>query len=74
MLYEEALISGILEERRAADGSREFLVSFQDGREDAWVHERDVAAGGVHRTVLGLHAMLEYGYSRPPHAICPTHA
>jgi hypothetical protein len=66
MLYEEALISGILEERRAADGSREFLVSFQDGREDAWVHERDVAAGEVvqNRSLRLVSGVIERRASR----------
>lgn len=45
MLYEEVGVGQILEERRGSDGSREFLVSFTDGREDAWVLQRDVAAG-----------------------------
>lgn len=35
MLYEEVQFGSILEERRGADGKREFLVSFLDGREDA---------------------------------------
>lgn len=50
----------MLAERRAADGSRELLVSWADGKEDSWVHERDVSAS--------LLEDWEHGYEHAPAA------
>jgi len=33
----------VLAEQPAPDGKRELLCQFLDGRDDAWVHERDVS-------------------------------
>jgi len=54
MLYEEVPPGAIMEERRGSDGKREFLVAFTDGREDAWVHERDVSAAVLEDYEAGL--------------------
>ncbi|GFH11337.1 ANK_REP_REGION domain-containing protein [Haematococcus lacustris] len=60
MVYEEVGITAILDERKADDGSREFLVSFSDGREDGWVAQRNVAAD----ILADYEAGLEYRRAR----------
>lgn len=43
-LYDEVEPARILDVRPTAGGAREFLVAFDDGRDDEWVSERDVGA------------------------------
>eukprot|EP00199_Chlamydomonas_sp_CCMP681_P002019 CAMPEP_0119102154 /NCGR_PEP_ID=MMETSP1180-20130426/1002_1 /TAXON_ID=3052 ORGANISM="Chlamydomonas cf sp, Strain CCMP681" /NCGR_SAMPLE_ID=MMETSP1180 /ASSEMBLY_ACC=CAM_ASM_000741 /LENGTH=346 /DNA_ID=CAMNT_0007086393 /DNA_START=181 /DNA_END=1221 /DNA_ORIENTATION=- len=44
LLYEEAQVACVLQERRGFDGSRQVLVSWTDGHEDSWVADQDVSA------------------------------
>ena len=44
----------VLAERPTTDGRREFLVQCLDDHDDAWVHERDMAADVIEDWELGL--------------------
>eukprot|EP00195_Chlamydomonas_chlamydogama_P011127 CAMPEP_0202893062 /NCGR_PEP_ID=MMETSP1392-20130828/2704_1 /ASSEMBLY_ACC=CAM_ASM_000868 /TAXON_ID=225041 /ORGANISM="Chlamydomonas chlamydogama, Strain SAG 11-48b" /LENGTH=406 /DNA_ID=CAMNT_0049577247 /DNA_START=235 /DNA_END=1455 /DNA_ORIENTATION=- len=53
-LYEEVAPSQVLAERKTAEGQRELLVAFEDGRDDAWVSESDVSADVLEDYTVGL--------------------
>eukprot|EP00955_Chlamydomonas_euryale_P054599 355892-Chlamydomonas_euryale.AAC.7 len=53
-------VAQILNARRRDDGSREFLVSFEDGADDEWVDEADVAPDVIEDWDAGV----EYAVAR----------
>eukprot|EP00798_Chlamydomonas_sp_ICE-L_P014313 gene14313-20296_t len=42
-MYDEVRPGNLLDVRLRDDGNREFLVQFEDGRDDEWVEERNIA-------------------------------